>query len=72
MGRANEIFTAAFDKPRDKRSNEYKLGASDTLKFRCGEIHSVRCPYEIGTAQADAYFAGCAEGHQLFNNEAAH
>lgn len=66
MSKAREIFQQAFDRPRDERSLEYKNGVLDTLMLRFGDIASARCPYPIGTAQADAYFAGCGEGHQLF------
>ena len=67
MGKAQEIFEAAFRKPRDPRSDEYKAGVLNILRFRLGELNGKagHCPYYIGTAQADAYFAGCDEGHRL-------
>ena len=65
MSKAQDIYSAAFSKPRDPRSAEYKQGVLDVLRFRLGEAQSVRCAYRAGTAQADAYFSGCDEGHRL-------
>lgn len=65
MTKATELFDAAFSGPRDPRSKEYKEGVLDALRFRLGESLSIRCRYEAGTASADAYFAGCDEGHRL-------
>jgi hypothetical protein len=65
MSKAHEIFREAFDNPRDPRSDEYKNGVIAVLRFRLGESTEVRCGYRIGSAQADAYFAGCDEGHRL-------
>lgn len=64
MSKEMEIFREAFGMPRDKRSKEYQNGVLDVLRFRLGEVTDVRCCYEIGTAAADAYFAGCDEGHR--------
>lgn len=65
MGKAIEIFEVAFSTPRDSRSEEYKSGVLDVLRFRLHETDSLQCRYEIGTARADAYLAGCDEGHRL-------
>lgn len=67
MSRALEIFDAAFSTPRDPRSDEYRHGVIDILKFRLGEENEVcgKRKYVLGTAQADAYFSGCDEGHRL-------
>lgn len=65
MSKAYKIFRSAFDGPRDPRSDEYKNGVIDVLRFRLGEATEVRCGYRIGSAQADAYFSGCDEGHRL-------
>lgn len=65
MSKAYEIFREAFDGPRDPRSDEYKHGVIDVLRFRIGESNAVSCGYRIGSVQADAYFAGCDEGHRL-------
>lgn len=67
MSKAREIFDAAFAKPRDPRSDEYRHGVLDILRFRLGEASEafLKKQYVLGTAQADAYFAGCDEGHRL-------
>lgn len=67
MSKAYEIFDAAFAKPRDQRSDEYRHGVIDILKYRLGETNEAfgKKQYVLGTAQADAYFAGCDEGHRL-------
>ena len=67
MSKAYEIFDEAFSKPRDPRSDEYRHGVIDILKFRLREANEVfgKHQYKLGTAQADAYFAGCDEGHRL-------
>jgi len=67
MSKAYEIFDAAFAKPRDQRSDEYRHGVIDILKYRLGEANKVfgKKQYVLGTARADAYFAGCDEGHRL-------
>jgi hypothetical protein len=67
MSKASEIFDAAFSKPRDPRSDEYRNGVIDILKCRLCEANEAfgKHQYRLGTAQADAYFAGCDEGHRL-------
>lgn len=67
MSKAREIFDAAFSKPRDPRSDEYRHGVLDVMKYRLGEANEAfgKKQYVLGTAQADAYFAGCDEGHRI-------
>jgi hypothetical protein len=67
MSTAYEIFDAAFAKPRDPRSDEYRHGVIDILKYRLREQNEAfgKKQYKLGTPQADAYFAGCDEGHRL-------
>lgn len=64
---AKQIFDAAFSKPRDVRSIEYKQGVLDILRHRLGEINPdfKIGRYIAGSAQADAYWAGADEGHRL-------
>lgn len=61
----NQLFNAAFDKPRDPRSAEYKAGALAALEFRVMGL-PVPCPHSPGTAQADAFFSGLDEGHAIW------
>jgi hypothetical protein len=70
MSKAYEIFDKAFSVPRDPRSDEYRHGVIDILKCRLHEANEAfgKKQYVVGTAQADAYFAGCDEGHRLAND----
>ena len=60
-----EIYDAAFDVPRDPRSDEYKAGVIAILSYRITGQKIPR-PYAMGTAQADAFYAGTDEGHRLW------
>lgn len=46
----------------DKRSAEYRRGLVDVLAFRL-EGRRIQCPYQGGTPEFDAYFAGNDRGH---------
>lgn len=59
------LFSAAFNVPRDPRSQEYKAGALALLRFKCGKADSLDCPHPPGTAAADAWFSGLSEGHAI-------
>ena len=67
------LVHAAFSKPRDPRSDAYKLGVSELLTNRVLGV-PFRCPYKIGTAEADAFFAGGDEGQMIWRQhlEASH
>ena len=34
------------------------------MRFRLGEIEHVACPYALGSAESDAFYAGVVEGHE--------
>jgi len=69
MATARELFDAAFtpDSTRTPRSNAYKAGVLAVLRRRVdrGPKGLDVAPYRRGSAEADAYWAGCAEGHQI-------
>lgn len=46
----------------DKRSAAYRCGLVDVLAFRL-EGTRIQCPYQPGTSEFDAYFAGNERGH---------
>ena len=46
----------------DKRSAAYRRGLVDVLAFRLEGLR-IHCPYQAGTAEFDAYFAGNERGH---------
>lgn len=61
----DQLFQTAFYNGRTPRSSEYKSGARAALAFRI-ERRDIDPPHQAGTAAADAYFAGIAEGHALW------
>jgi hypothetical protein len=67
------LMKAAFDRPRDPRSDAYKLGVRELLANRVLGA-PFRCPYTLGTAEADAFFAGSDEGRMIWrqHEEAGH
>ncbi|KAB2970109.1 helix-turn-helix transcriptional regulator [Zoogloea sp.] len=46
----------------DKRSAAYRRGLLDVLAFRLDGTH-IQCPYQPGSPEFDAYFAGNERGH---------
>jgi hypothetical protein len=60
-----QLFSAAFDKPRDPRSTEYKAGVRALLVLRVHGLDIIR-PYPMGTAQADAFYSGVDEGNIIW------
>lgn len=65
MDLIEQLFKAAFDKPRDPRSAEYKEGVRAALAYRVNGAR-IHCPYPAGSAQFDAFYAGIAEGHAIW------
>lgn len=55
--------------PRDPRSREYMAGIAAALDKRAGLVQHIRTPHKVGTAQADAWFAGVREGHNLWDSQ---
>jgi hypothetical protein len=60
-----KLVTAAFDRPRDPRSDAYKLGVRELLANQVLGA-PFRCPYKLGTAEADAFFSGSDEGRTIW------
>ena len=65
MKTVDEILNEAFTPYRDPRSREYKEGVRRALDYVINGVIAV-CPYELGTAQADAYFSGFREGNHIY------
>lgn len=63
---AQALFTEAFRSPRSPRSEEYKAAVLAMLRVKCGEAIDCPCPYQVGTAAADAWFSGINEGHTIY------
>ena len=51
------------------RSAEYRRGIEDVLRLKFGG-QPIRCPFQPGTAQFDAYFAGNDRGHAIYREDA--
>ncbi|QYG05768.1 hypothetical protein [Janthinobacterium sp. PAMC25594] len=66
----DQLFQTAFYNGRTPRSTEYQTGTRAALAFRI-ERKDIDPPYQAGTAAADAYFAGLAEGHALWRTAMA-
>jgi len=62
---AQELYAKAFTGLRDPRSDEYKAGVRAALLYRL-DGRQIKCPYLVGTAQADAFYSGLDEGHRIF------
>jgi hypothetical protein len=60
----DEIIRISFPACRDRRSSEYVEGVRAVLSKRLNGIRH-KNPYQPGTAQADAFFAGTDEGHRI-------
>lgn len=62
---AKQLFDEAFEQPRDPRSDAYKKGVLDAIRFRLMVIETLNdaCPYAPGTAENDAWYSGLDEGH---------
>ena len=58
------LMAAAFNRPRDPRSDAYKQGARAT-PTRYGERVTPSLPFDAGAAGADAFFAGEEEGRLI-------
>jgi hypothetical protein len=51
------------------RSPEYRRGIEDVLRLKFGG-QPIRCPFQLGTPQFDAYFSGNDRGHAIYREEA--
>ena len=62
---AKQLYDRAFHPTREPRSKSYQAGVLDTLNFKESGTE-LNHPFEPGTAEADAWFAGNTEGHSLW------
>jgi hypothetical protein len=65
---AKQLYDKAFHSTRDPRSEAYKAGVLDTLTFK-ESGQELNHPYDPGTAEADAWFAGNQEAHSLWRDQ---
>ena len=66
----DQLFQTAFYNGRTPRSAEYKAGARMALEHRI-ERKDFDMPYQVGTAAADAFFAGIEEGKTIWRTAIA-
>lgn len=66
----DQLYQTAFYNGRTPRSQEYKAGARMALEHRI-ERKDIEVPYQVGTAAADAFFAGIEEGKTIWRAAAA-
>jgi hypothetical protein len=72
LAQAEALFKEAFSGPRDPRSDAYKRGVMAALVYRFAVLGvSKNCPYQPGTAEHDAFSAGCDEGHLIWRRHTA-
>ena len=64
---AQALHAEAFGKPRQPRSEAYKLGCLHALMRRVAGMKT-SCPFRPGTAEFDAYYAGNDEGLAIWRN----
>jgi hypothetical protein len=62
---AAEIHAKRFDGKGMARSASYQSGVMAKLMKITGEAGDPFNPYDVGTAEADAWFAGVAAGHLI-------
>lgn len=73
---ARQLFDAAFAKSRTPRSDDYKRGVLACLERRIARAADPAAPYLLdeqcghqpGSAGFDAFHAGVAEGHAIFQH----
>lgn len=70
LAKAEELFTKAFNVPREPRSDAYKRGVMAALIYRFAGIKA-QAPYKEGTAELDAFLSGCDEGHRIWRTHTA-
>jgi len=65
MTTAQELYRKAFNFPRDARSEAYRQGVRAALRYWLGETRRLDQPYQLGAAEADAWFSGAEEGARI-------
>lgn len=61
---ARRLLDQAFAVARAPRSPPYRLGVYHML-LKALQGEHLACPFKLGTADADAWFAGCNEGRRI-------
>ncbi|KQW96958.1 hypothetical protein ASC94_09120 [Massilia sp. Root418] len=64
----NQLMDDAFPPTRPARSAAYVAGARAVLQFLLREA-ALQCPYKEGTTSFDAFYAGVAEGREIWGRQ---
>lgn len=66
MNLAEQVFEKAFEpgRGREGKSEAFRAGVLQCLLARL-EGHKLNCPYQTGSVEYDAFYAGVAEGREL-------
>lgn len=67
----DQLYQTAFYNGRTPRSQEYQAGTRAALEHHRIERKDFDMPYQVGTAAADAFFAGIEEGKTIWRAAAA-
>lgn len=62
MSKTEAIMQLAFCPGRPARSAAYRAGVRDVLLKRLDGVQDIPFPYQVGSAEADAYLSGTDEG----------
>lgn len=65
MSKALRVFDLAFPPTRSDRNRAYRAGVLDTLLKQLDGIPGISMPYQLGSAEFDAYLSGVEEGKTL-------
>lgn len=71
MTTSEELFDNAFFKGRPARSTAYRAGVLIHLRYRMLETKNCVCPYNPGTAECDAFWAGVSESWNILQQNKA-
>ena len=63
------LMTTAFFLGRYARSEEYRLGVRAILAYKLAGEPLPPLPYQLGSCEADAYFAGQDEGRGILKRK---
>ncbi len=63
--KALKVFNLAFPPDRPPRSHAYRAGMLDALLCLLDGANKISLPYQMGSAEADAYLAGTHEARWL-------
>jgi hypothetical protein len=67
MSKTEALMQLAFYPGRPARSAAYRAGVRDVLLKHLDGVRDISFPYQMGSAEADAYLSGTDEGMRRAN-----